>query len=159
MKRKGFTLVELVIVIIIVGILSLVAVPIYKNYVLRAKLTEAKTFMKTVFDAQNLYYLEHGTYYQVPRETTCYLNLAFPLSTANIAGLKALGIENVSLKYCANFYLWGGTVLGANAHYTFKGGDSMLLYINFDEDDDGTWTNLRFTKLADGFGKTIISNP
>ena len=61
-KFKGFTLVELVIVIIIVGILSLVAVPIYQKYVLRAKLTEAEVLAGHVVDKVNLYMLEHGSY-------------------------------------------------------------------------------------------------
>ena len=59
--KKGFTLVELVIVIIIVGILSLVAVPIYQKYVLRAKLTEGLTTARALADAAELYILETGT--------------------------------------------------------------------------------------------------
>ena len=62
-KHQGFTLVELVIVIIIVGILSLVAIPIYKKYVQEAKITEAKAFLSAAYNAQRLYYLEHGFYY------------------------------------------------------------------------------------------------
>ena len=58
--KKGFTLVELVIVIIIVGILSLVAVPIYRNYVLKAKLTEAEVLAGSIVDKVNLYILEKG---------------------------------------------------------------------------------------------------
>jgi prepilin-type N-terminal cleavage/methylation domain-containing protein len=37
MKSEGFTLLEFVIVIIIVGILSIVAVPVYRNYIEKAK--------------------------------------------------------------------------------------------------------------------------
>ena len=65
MKRKGFTLVELVIVIIIVGILSLVAIPIYRKYVREAKFTEAKALLSSVYNAQRLYYLENGFYYSI----------------------------------------------------------------------------------------------
>lgn len=43
MKIKGFTLVELMIVVAIVSILASIAVPAYNNYVLRGKLTEAIT--------------------------------------------------------------------------------------------------------------------
>ena len=60
-KFKGFTLVELVIVIIIVGILSLVAVPIYKKYVEQAKVTEAKTSLDAIRKAYTLYNLETGS--------------------------------------------------------------------------------------------------
>lgn len=37
MKSEGFTLVEFVIVIIIVGILSIIAVPVYRNYIEKTK--------------------------------------------------------------------------------------------------------------------------
>ncbi|MEO9739068.1 MULTISPECIES: pilin [Marinobacter] len=40
---KGFTLIELMIVIVIVGILSALAIPVYQNYVARAQLSEAMT--------------------------------------------------------------------------------------------------------------------
>ena len=43
MKQQGFTLIELVIVVAIVGILSSIALPLYRDYVVRANRTEAKT--------------------------------------------------------------------------------------------------------------------
>ena len=61
--KKGFTLVELVIVIIIVGILSIVAVPIYKNYVFKAKLTEFDVALSSLIRAEKLYFLENGKFY------------------------------------------------------------------------------------------------
>ena len=63
MKRtKGFTLVELVIVIIIVGILSVVAVPIYKGYTRRAAASEGRALLGAVQSAQKVYYAEHGKF-------------------------------------------------------------------------------------------------
>lgn len=61
--KKGFTLVELVIVIIIVGILSIVAVPIYKGYTDRAKESEAKALLGSINTSEKVYYAEFNNFY------------------------------------------------------------------------------------------------
>lgn len=40
MKQKGFTLIELMVVIAIIGVLASVSIPAYQNYVIRARVTE-----------------------------------------------------------------------------------------------------------------------
>ena len=63
MKRlKGFTLVELVITIAIVIILSVVSVPIYRNYTVKAKLSEAYALLGVILSAQKAYYSEYGMF-------------------------------------------------------------------------------------------------
>lgn len=64
-KTKGFTLVELIIVIVIVGILSIVAVPIYRGYTLKSKMTEGKSFAGSIITAQRVYYAEFGEWYSI----------------------------------------------------------------------------------------------
>ena len=59
-KSKGFTLVELIIVIVIVGILSIVAVPIYRGYTKKAIATEAKALLGSIATAEKVYYAEFG---------------------------------------------------------------------------------------------------
>jgi len=62
-KNRGFTLVELVIVIVIVGILSIVAVPIYRGYTRKAMLTEGKSLISAVENQEKIYYVEFAKYY------------------------------------------------------------------------------------------------
>ena len=61
-KKKGFTLVELVITIAIIIVLSSISVPIYKNYVWNAKKSEGYMLLATIRDAQLNYRNEHGNF-------------------------------------------------------------------------------------------------
>lgn len=58
--KAGFTLIELMIVIIIVGVLAAAAVPIYTGFVKRAYLTEAKAVVGAIRAAELVYHAEHG---------------------------------------------------------------------------------------------------
>jgi prepilin-type N-terminal cleavage/methylation domain-containing protein len=60
--RKGFTLVELAVVIIIIGILAAFAVPRFLDSVERSKAGEAFNYLSAVRSAQERYQVRQGTY-------------------------------------------------------------------------------------------------
>lgn len=63
-SESGFTLVELMIVVAIIGVLSAVAVPNFKKYQAKAKSSEAKLQLAAAYTAQQAFYGDFGMYAQ-----------------------------------------------------------------------------------------------
>jgi type IV pilus assembly protein PilE len=59
---KGFTLIEVMVVVAIIGILSAIALPSYTDYVLRASLTEATTALSDARVRMEQFYSDNRTY-------------------------------------------------------------------------------------------------
>ncbi len=60
--EQGFTLIEMMIVVAIVGILAMIAVPSYRSYMQRARTSEAVTFLSEIRQRQEAYRAEFGQY-------------------------------------------------------------------------------------------------
>src|SRR5271157_1519514 len=61
-KTKGFTLVELMVVIVIIGILAAVAIPKFMDAAQKAKASEFPTQLTAVYTGQLAYQAERGSY-------------------------------------------------------------------------------------------------
>jgi len=61
-RQGGFTLIELMIVVVLVGVLAAVAIPLYQVVPERSKATECVAGLGRVRDAMRVYFAEHGTY-------------------------------------------------------------------------------------------------
>jgi|SRR6185295_10485533 len=61
-REKGFTLVELAVVIVIIGILAAFAVPRFRDAVERSKAGEAFNYLSAVRSSQERYHGRQGTY-------------------------------------------------------------------------------------------------
>jgi type IV pilus assembly protein PilE len=87
-SKKGITLIELLVVIVIVGILAAIAVPVYTNYMQRARRADAKTALEQLRAAQEMFRAERGSY---------SINLAELVTTwgvPNISGDYAILLVN-----------------------------------------------------------------
>lgn len=94
-KKQGFTLLELLVVVLIIGILAAIALPQYKLAVGKTKLATIKNITKAIADAEELYYLNNGQYTNDPSK------LGIDLSGATIQVNKF--IFNEPGYYC---YIW-----------------------------------------------------
>ena len=61
-RQKGFTLIELMIVVAIIGILAAIAIPNFLKFQARAKQSEAKSNLKGIYTALRTYYAENTFY-------------------------------------------------------------------------------------------------
>lgn len=65
LNKRGFTLIELIIVVIIIGILAAIAVPMMQTNTLKAKQTEVLAALGVIRSAERQYYVEYQAYTDV----------------------------------------------------------------------------------------------
>ena len=64
--NQGFTLIELMIVVAIIGILAAIAIPNFMTYQAKARQSEAKVGLGGIFTTATSYFAENGTYSVAP---------------------------------------------------------------------------------------------
>lgn len=103
-KQNGFTLVELMIVVVIIGILASIGYPAYSNYVTRGKLVEATSALSDARVKMEQYFQDNRTYDAgggttcppaIPAETDNF-TLACSNLTATTYIITATGKSNLS---------------------------------------------------------------
>ena len=127
--QKGFTLVELAIVIVIIGVLASFGVPRFRDAVERSKAGESLNYLAAIRAAEERYHAREGTYASVIAD----LDVAMPAPKYFTVGTVAAG-TTMDLE---NSWTLTLTRLGASAGYgaytvvfTESGYDSVASTIN-----------------------------
>ena len=87
LSSKGFSLIELMIVVVVIGILAAVTIPAYHNHIMRSRQADAYHNMLDIKAAQEMYYSLYNTYegasplLTAPSTFTSMLNFSYSDTT------------------------------------------------------------------------------
>ncbi|MDD2933075.1 MAG: pilin [Methylotenera sp.] len=139
--QKGFTLIELMIVVAIIGILAAVAIPAYKDYTIKAKVTEASNLISAAKQAIALTGA-NGTLVGatnataagadalgIAQDTTITGNYVTKVTiagtgatTATITATFGAASATIPAELGAKTVEWTGTINGGSTSWTVSGG-------------------------------------
>lgn len=81
-KKRGFTLIEMLVVVLIIGILAAIALPQYQKAVVKSRVAEGLANLRTLGKAVELCQMEHGSSGKYTDECSVFKNL--PISLGDV---------------------------------------------------------------------------
>lgn len=101
-QQQGFTLIEVMVTVVIVGILAAIAVPIYSDYVVRGKIPDATAALSTKRVQNEQFFQDNRTYVGTPgcsadAVTSKYFTFSCsPAATATSYTIRADGVGTMA---------------------------------------------------------------
>jgi len=127
-KYKSFTLVELMIVVIIIGILAGLGVAQYRKVAVKAKVGKAKQAISLIAEAEKIYRIDNGSYILVP------VNAVNVTVGTNVTGINLAAVDNDT---DFNYSVTGdGRIRASNSVAIGNCGAGAVISLNL---STGTW--------------------
>ena len=137
-RKRGFTLIEIIIVVAIIALLAAIAIPSHIHLVRRSRVSEAIATMSLVRQALRDYSIIHGTYYDVydsddvtgasiANDLPTNVNVGDGTPTPNTAGVAVdVGVA----QYFSNAAFSVDAVNHASARFTSPGPDDFVISVD-----------------------------
>lgn len=158
-RQDGFTLVELMVVVAIIGLLSAVAIPNFQKYQARSKTSEAKLQLSAIYTAEASFFADYNIYSHclnymgynpTEEQTSRYYTTGFN-TFATIAGVAYTSAINagISTAECPAAYNATGGVYAAGKSIGSNISAAAYLY-STNGSDQSTTTNMVYLAGASG---------
>jgi type IV pilus assembly protein PilA len=107
--QKGFTLIELMIVVAIIGILAAIAIPAYSDYTERAKVSELVTIASACKASVSEFYQSEGVFPTDVTEAGCNATVTDKIASLTVAG-NTITVASALTRATGNYVLVGTAV-------------------------------------------------
>ena len=158
-RLGGFTLIELLVVVLIIGILAGVALPQYEVAVKKSRLAAVIPLVKTLSDAEELYYNANGVY----TENVSSLDVSMPPGVALAGGATDDGYVKLSNGIIIDLLGVTGDIAGGSGvlyvEARLPDGTNYIYYRQYlqNSSNPGERRCLGHEKVCKSMGGTLIS--